>query len=49
VERHWRTCPFQDSVDEANNEEESGHIRNEDGKERIQTYSFYADHDKKDK
>jgi hypothetical protein len=46
----WKgTRPFQNTVNKTDNKEENGHIRDEDGKERIQTYSFYADHDKKDK
>ena len=49
MKRHRRTCPFQNPVDEADNEEENGTIRNKDGEERIQTDSFYADHDKEDK
>jgi hypothetical protein len=49
VERNRGTCPFQNTVDKTDDEEENGHVRDEDAEERVQTYSFYANNDKKDK
>ena len=48
MERNRRTRPFQNAVDEAGDEEENGEVGDEDAEERVQTYSFYADHDKED-
>jgi hypothetical protein len=49
VERDWRTCPFQDTVDEADNEEDGGQVGDEDTKGGIKAYSSYASKDKKEK
>ena len=49
MERNRRTRPFQNTVDKTDDEEENSHVGNEDAEKRVQTYSFYANNDKKDK
>jgi hypothetical protein len=49
VEWHWRTCPFQDTVDEADHKQENSQVRDEDTKDGIEAYSSHANKNKKEK